>query len=572
MARIQRPSALSRLAIYGATTTLLTIGIFVTAFSQHDYFYTACVQISQSNAAMLILANMGLLLTILLGKLLVRIFFGQLRAAEVEHLYEKGWLAVTETCLALAILRDEFDTAALTIFVFLLFCKVFHWMLSDRIDFMEQQTRLTALFLVRTISFSILLAAVDALMVMYAIANTKHYGATIMIVFGFEFALLLVHFKLICAKFALNAIELSRDGEWDEKQTYNFYVELFYDFSRLVVYVGFFCVVMLYYGPPIHILRDLYVAATSFISRCRDWVRYRKAMQNMHLRYPVVSQDELEAMSDATCIICREEMTGPSKEQADLWNEEREAGLVQNISGDTPKRLPCSHVFHFNCLRHWLERQQSCPTCRHTVLGNDAASTTTRQRQQQQQHQQQQQSQNNNGSASDANQDTSQSEAAPSTSNATDSSPSGSSKQNVHLKDITTAIGAKSLIPIFPPATVASSSSGTMPMPFIPSLSSFPSPDLTSISEEQLQRLDTDSRAAVAERIRILSALQIQLSHMVVALTQVQSVSANQDSRTATYPSEFTHHTQESNGTDACVPNTNADGGPSGSKGKEPEL
>jgi E3 ubiquitin-protein ligase synoviolin len=37
----------------------------------------------------------------------------------------------------------------------------------------------------------------------------------------------------------------------------------------------------------------------------------------------------------------------------------------------TPKKLPCGHIFHFYCLRSWLERQQSCPTCRRTVLDND---------------------------------------------------------------------------------------------------------------------------------------------------------------------------------------------------------
>jgi E3 ubiquitin-protein ligase synoviolin len=24
--------------------------------------------------------------------------------------------------------------------------------------------------------------------------------------------------------------------------------------------------------------------------------------------------------------------------------------------------LPCGHIFHFHCLRSWLERQQTCPT------------------------------------------------------------------------------------------------------------------------------------------------------------------------------------------------------------------
>lgn len=32
------------------------------------------------------------------------------------------------------------------------------------------------------------------------------------------------------------------------------------------------------------------------------------------------------------------------------------------------KKLPCGHLFHVHCLRSWLERQQTCPTCRSPVL------------------------------------------------------------------------------------------------------------------------------------------------------------------------------------------------------------
>ncbi|ORX67118.1 hypothetical protein DL89DRAFT_275675 [Linderina pennispora] len=336
-------SNVPRLAVYGIATTVLTAGVIVSAFMQHQYFYTACVQLAQSSASMMVLANMGILLTILLGKLLVRIFFGQLRTIEVEHLYEQGWFAVTETCLALTIFRDEFDAATLTLFVFLLFCKVFHWIMEDRVSFMEQQPRLSKLFIARMGSLAMLLAFVDMFMLAYAVRVTRMYGATMMIVFGFEYALLLVHFHSTSVKFVLNAIDMRRDGEWEEKASYVFYLEMLTDLAKLIVYVGFIVVLMTFYGLPLHILRDVYMTTRSFVNKCRDWVRYRRAMQNMHLRYPTVSEEELEQMSDRTCIICREDMNGPARQ-----------------------KLPCGHVFHFNCLRSWLERQQSCPTCRHT--------------------------------------------------------------------------------------------------------------------------------------------------------------------------------------------------------------
>ena len=56
--------------------------------------------------------------------------------------------------------------------------------------------------------------------------------------------------------------------------------------------------------------------------------------------------------SDATCIICREEMT-------------------------TAKRLSCGHLFHVHCLRSWLERQHTCPTCRALVAPPENGTTTS---------------------------------------------------------------------------------------------------------------------------------------------------------------------------------------------------
>jgi len=42
--------------------------------------------------------------------------------------------------------------------------------------------------------------------------------------------------------------------------------------------------------------------------------------------------------------------------------------LLQLVPMIPPKKLICGHIFHFHCLRSWLERQQTCPTCRRPVI------------------------------------------------------------------------------------------------------------------------------------------------------------------------------------------------------------
>ena len=54
---------------------------------------------------------------------------------EVEQMYEKAWYAVTETCLAMTIFRDEFDVRFIIMFGVLLFIKCFSWIGGGRVEF-----------------------------------------------------------------------------------------------------------------------------------------------------------------------------------------------------------------------------------------------------------------------------------------------------------------------------------------------------------------------------------------------------------------------------------------------------
>ena len=125
------------------------------------------------------------------------------------------------------------------------------------------------------------------------------------------------------------------------------------DFLKLTTYLIFFVVIISWYGLPLNIARDVYITARSFITRLRALHRYQTATRNMDQRYPDATDEELTATSDRTCIICREEMVLPGAQ---------EVPQQQDGPNTTPKKLPCGHIFHFYCLRSWLERQQSCPT------------------------------------------------------------------------------------------------------------------------------------------------------------------------------------------------------------------
>ena len=87
----------------------------------------------------------------LIGKLLGKIFFGQLRTAEIEHLIERSWYAVTETCLAFTVFRDDLSPKFVALFTLLLFLKCFHWLAEDRVDYMERSPNISVFFHIRVV-------------------------------------------------------------------------------------------------------------------------------------------------------------------------------------------------------------------------------------------------------------------------------------------------------------------------------------------------------------------------------------------------------------------------------------
>ncbi|KAF8894937.1 hypothetical protein CPB84DRAFT_1782701 [Gymnopilus junonius] len=362
-----------RVTLYALFSFVSVSAVIINALKNYSNFYSVAIFLSKSSRSVLVLANFGVLLTILFGHVVQRIFFGSLRPNEVERLYDRLWFFITESLLAFTIFRDEFDTPFALMFGFLLFVKSFHWLASDRIEWMDQRPYPgpPLLFHVRmTILFAVL-SITDCLMFMFAVEHTLSAGVGGMVLFASEYGVLMASVMNTILKYFLSAYDLRRAGRrggenappWENKSMWVFYIELGTDFLKLTTYLVFFMIIITFYGLPLNIVRDVYITARSFITRLRALHRYQTATRNMDQRYPNATEEELSAMSDRTCIICREEMSSSAQ------------GPPAHPDGPntTPKKLPCGHIFHFYCLRSWLERQQSCPTCRRNVLENPTA-------------------------------------------------------------------------------------------------------------------------------------------------------------------------------------------------------
>jgi E3 ubiquitin-protein ligase synoviolin len=307
----------------------------------------------------------------------------------------------------MTIFRDDIGIWFFAMFLCLLAGKVWQWIGEGRVEFLEQQPPANPrLFHARLTSSLLVSVAFDIFMMQYCVDSILQESRPgVMVMFGFEYVLLAIASISTLLRYALSLVELlvthrqekarlearrvareqaqqrdsteegatetpaeEEDDEddtdvpgWEEKGRWVFYLDLTTDFIKSVVYLGFFMILMAFYGIPIHIMRDLFMTIRSFIKRINDFVQYRNATRDMNARYPDATAEELGR--ENTCIVCREEMRPWVQPGADPARPGRRVDERQRA-----KKLPCGHILHFSCLRSWLERQQVCPTCRRPVL------------------------------------------------------------------------------------------------------------------------------------------------------------------------------------------------------------
>ncbi|XP_074304517.1 ERAD-associated E3 ubiquitin-protein ligase HRD1B-like [Silene latifolia] len=340
-----------RLQPYAGLSVFATLAVIYHAFHTRRQFYPAMLYLSTSKISLVILLNMGLVIMCSLWQLSKRLFLGSLREAEVERLNEQSWREVMEILFAITIFRQDFSVSFLTMVTALLLIKSLHWLAQKRVEFIETTPAIPKLTHLRIVSFLGFLLLLDSLFLYSSVKSLiETQQASVSIFFSFEYMILATTTVAMFVKYIFYVSDMLMEGQWEKKAVCTFYLELIRDLLHLSMYLCFFMVIFVNYGVPLHLIRELYETFRNFKIRIADYIRYRKITSNMNDRFPDATPEELD-VSDVTCIICREEMT-------------------------IAKKLRCGHLFHVQCLRSWLERQNTCPTCRALVVPPETGTST----------------------------------------------------------------------------------------------------------------------------------------------------------------------------------------------------
>ncbi|WFD42093.1 RING-type E3 ubiquitin transferase [Malassezia psittaci] len=350
---------------YGLVSTAMFAAVILKAGLEQPDYLTAAAWLITSNGCFLVLCNFAVYLLLLSGRLTQLLLFGSLRRSETERFSERLWISMFNIFFTVTSFPTNFDARYLLLIAFVQFFQLFHTLCEVRIEQMGQVTDLPRIFHLRMVALLCWLGASDFSLCALTLMLCSHsfgpggfmvYISTFQIVQLFEWAKLLG--KYICEFY-----ELQQEEPWHAKSRYLRVIEIVTKSLMFLTYP--ICYGLYYYNATttffvsFSALRDFLTLGYALFNNLRTLIRSHAATRDMETRYPSLSEAEVEALSDRTCIICREELKSTSG---------------SGVENDTPKRLVCGHVFHFGCLHSWLERQQSCPTCRRSVL--DTTPTT----------------------------------------------------------------------------------------------------------------------------------------------------------------------------------------------------
>lgn len=219
-----------------------------------------------------------------------------------------------------------------------------------------------------------LLGSVDVYFISFAYHHTVTKGASVQLVFGFEYAILLTVVLNTAIKYVLHIIDMNREVFWENKAVFLLHIEVLIGLQRdnscslpfkmlgwevilkmecytglvkVGLYMIFVALMIKLYTLPLFAFRPMYYSmrwVIGFLSHpylnflIHDWsfqhrnfkkalndvIQSRRAIRNMNTLYPDATAEELAA-ADNVCIICREEM------QAGMlwsWNEVQVYHLV----------------------------------------------------------------------------------------------------------------------------------------------------------------------------------------------------------------------------------------------------
>ncbi|XP_052251704.1 E3 ubiquitin-protein ligase AMFR-like isoform X2 [Dreissena polymorpha] len=322
----------------------------------HDSYFWNMVYVMTAEAwCVWTLVNTAYCCLILLGKLVQKVVFGELRVSEQQHVKDKFWnFLFYKFIFVFGVMNVQtMEEVVLWVawFTILGFYHLLTQLAKDRFEYVSFSPTTPRLVHVKLLSLlCVIILSCCGLFGLCVLAGIQ-MGITIFAFMAAECVLLAIRAMYVIARYCLHLIDMNLEGVWENRATYVYYTELIFELAALSVDFGHHLHMLLWGNiflsmASLVICMQLRYLFYEFQRRVKRHKNYRRVVRNMEQRFSMATSEEISS-NDDDCAVCWEKM-------------------------ETARKLPCGHLFHNSCLRSWLEQDTSCPTCRQSLSDRPA--------------------------------------------------------------------------------------------------------------------------------------------------------------------------------------------------------
>ncbi|KMZ78196.1 hypothetical protein PVIIG_02195 [Plasmodium vivax India VII] len=345
--------------------------ILMYSFMKYNEFYSAVVYLSTEKFPRTIIYNFFLMVFIILCKLLLNIFIGELRYLEVEQLIDNARAFIMDTILFLVLSKPTINGKEVSSIILIKYLsiivilKAYHLVLYSRVSHIFELGVPRTRVLVKLFIFMCLLSVANLTMFTYFYKYSLK-NSTMYLWLFFESLSIFESCQISILKFFVNIIDLRSANGLSSKATILFFLDILHDIMSLIIFLVFILVFILnnFSNLPLHMTADIIHVVKTLISRFKSFQRYRELTKNIETKFADATEEELKEVG--TCIICRDDLKEGSK------------------------KLTCSHIFHVECLKSWFIQQQTCPICRTEIKPQSSKENAQNEAKRKEEEQQQQ--------------------------------------------------------------------------------------------------------------------------------------------------------------------------------------
>lgn len=335
----------------GAYSHLLNVSL-----PYDSYFWNMVYVMTTEAWCVWTMVNTAYCCLILLGKLVQKVVFGELRVSEQQHLKDKFWnFLFYKFIFIFGVMNVQtMEEVVLWVawFTVLGFFHLLTQLSKDRFEYVSFSPTTPRIIHIKLLSLLCVIVLSCCGLLFVSVMTGFTMGITIFAFMAAECVLLALRTLYVVARYCLHLIDMNLEGVWENRATYVYYTELIFELAALSIDFGHH-VHMLLWGNILLSMASLVICMQlrylfyEFQRRIKRHQNYRRVVKNMEQRFSMATLEEINA-NDDDCAVCWEKL-------------------------ETARKLPCGHLFHNSCLRSWLEQDTSCPTCRKSL--SDRPST-----------------------------------------------------------------------------------------------------------------------------------------------------------------------------------------------------